>query len=202
MTTLHQAYLQACLHRQLFTDDEAFTLYQRLCELHQMTASREAMYTFFGELNRSIFKFDLELRRMTDEDTGIPMWSLVNTNGDDIAQQATKYTARELKYMKKLIHMIAGADNELFSVSAITALNESPDHLSKVETEALLTSFVKDGWLTLTEGYYGLGVRCLMELASYLKERFQMPECNICMDMITKVGRFKCLWFDIYTFLG
>ncbi|RKP24337.1 Nse1 non-SMC component of SMC5-6 complex-domain-containing protein [Syncephalis pseudoplumigaleata] len=195
MTNTHRAFLQACMATQLFTEDEAHDLYRRVCEATQVPYHEERLLDFMADLNRGIDKYDLEFRKAANEDTGEICWALVNTNGDRIAQYATGYSSQELQYFKKIpgqLDKMIRSEHELYALSSIQALNDSPTTMTRVQTEALLNRFVTDGWLSYasSHGQYGLGIRTLLELQTLLKDEYSMiKECTLCMDTISKGER-------------
>ncbi|KAI9594001.1 Nse1 non-SMC component of SMC5-6 complex-domain-containing protein [Syncephalis fuscata] len=187
----HRAFLQSCIATQLVSEQDIFELYRRVCEATQATYNESQLPDFIAEVNRGIDKYDLEFRKAANEDTGVIYWALVNTNGDKIAQYATGYSSQELQYFKRILDKIIKPDDEVFAVSSIHALNDAPATMTRVNTEALLNRFIADGWLShSSNGYYALGIRCLLELQTSLKDEYMiLKECTLCMDIISKGER-------------
>jgi len=85
------------------------------------------------------------------------------------------------------------APNESYCVPSMVALREAGNlptkSLTKAQAEALLTSFVANGWLMLSpEGRYTLSSRAVMELQPFLKSTYEdeVLECTSCMEIVTK----------------
>ncbi|KAG0056487.1 hypothetical protein BGZ83_004745 [Gryganskiella cystojenkinii] len=200
-TDLHRLFLQAAISKRLMTEATALDLYSRICTVSEEPFDRDHFSDFVTQLNEGLNSVELEFRRSQDEVTGVPIMALTNTNGQKIAQVATRYTPSELEYFKHLLDAIMMADDEMFCISSTAALHEAGKlknkenksvAMGKREAEALLDRFVADQWfIQSSAGAYSLSMRSLLELQSYLKETYedQIQECTLCMEIITKGQR-------------
>ncbi|GJJ78588.1 non-structural maintenance of chromosomes element 1 [Entomortierella parvispora] len=200
-TDLHRLYLQAAISKRLMTEATAQDLYSRVCTVTEEPYDRENFSDFITQLNEGLNSVELEFRRAQDEVTGVPVIALTNTNGQKIAQVATRYSPTELEYFKHLLDAIIMADDEAFCISSTAALHEAGKlknkenkavALTKKDAEALLDRFVADQWfIQSTAGAYSLSMRSLLELQTFLKETYddQIQECTLCMEIITKGQR-------------
>jgi len=102
-TDAHRLFLQACIIKRVVTEEKAHDLYRECCNITNVEARENALEDFITAINDKILGIDMEFRKSLDEMTGSPMWVLVNTRGDDIAQIATEYTAVEIAYFKHLV---------------------------------------------------------------------------------------------------
>ncbi|KAI9571235.1 Nse1 non-SMC component of SMC5-6 complex-domain-containing protein [Boletus coccyginus] len=154
--------------------------------------SRKAWDKFVSNINTSLNSLDLEFRHLTDEQTGIEMYSVVNTKDDEIAQMATDYTPLEIAYFKAVVEQIMLASREAYSVSSLAALREVgslKSNMTKSQAEAVLGSLVAKGWLLKSKrARYSLSTRALLELLPYLKSNYpeECLECTICFEIITR----------------
>ncbi|CAI2175630.1 539_t:CDS:2 [Funneliformis geosporum] len=195
-TDTHRLFLQASIAERFFTEETAIRLYQQACEATN-EQNTETITEFIATINTKLNTVDLELRKSHNEDDGTAVWALVNTNGDEIAQIATEYTAVEITFFRRLIELIVTAEDEEFSVSSIIALKEVSKlkvPLSKSNGETLLQRFTDDKWLIRSrEGKYSLSQRSILELQQYLKEEFEdhLLECTLCYDIVTKGQRCR-----------
>ncbi|RUO96053.1 Nse1 non-SMC component of SMC5-6 complex-domain-containing protein [Jimgerdemannia flammicorona] len=194
-TDAHRLFLQALISHRILKEEYAIQLYRNCCNLTGEEVDDERFLDFIATLNDSVGQFDMEIRKMHDETTGEPNWALVNTNGDEIAQLATEYTASEIAYFKRLIDLIVRADDDAFSVTSIVALREASKlktPITKSAAEALLDKFVDDRWLIKARnGRYSMDIRCLLELQGYLRGEYEdeILECTLCLDILTKGQR-------------
>ncbi|KII88656.1 hypothetical protein PLICRDRAFT_110634 [Plicaturopsis crispa FD-325 SS-3] len=155
---VQRLFLQAILSRRVVSAKLAKVLYAKCVEAVkaadenlaiQYTGSDAEWDNIITKVNNAIDGLDLEFKSQHDETTGRPMYALVNTKGDGIAQIATDYTANEITYFKAIVEQIMLGPRECYSVSSMAALREVNDikNMTKSQGEVLLSSFVANGWL-------------------------------------------------------
>ncbi|KAJ8473266.1 hypothetical protein ONZ45_g16353 [Pleurotus djamor] len=160
-------------------------------EIHH-SKQRDAWEQFVVKINDSLDCLDLEFRHLHDEYTGQEVYALVNRRGDEIAQMATQYSPAEIAYFRALVEQIMLAPNESYCVSSMAALhkvNSLKTSMSKTQAEAVLGTFVANGWLLKSkQGRYTLSTRSLIELLHYLQSTYpdEIIECTACLEMITR----------------
>ncbi|KAF8319261.1 hypothetical protein DL93DRAFT_2038927, partial [Clavulina sp. PMI_390] len=197
---IQRVFLQAVMSRQCMPE----RLAKQLCknairavkDLNKdlnIAFSNEWYEQFLVSVNGALEPFSLEFRRMKSEDTGEDVCAIINLKGDEVAQLATTFSATDIAYFKLIVEQIMLAPNESFCVSSMAALRETSNlpnkNLTKAQAEALLSSFVANGWLDLSKkGRYTLSTRSVMELQPYLKSTFEdeVLECTTCLEIVTK----------------
>ncbi|KDQ18033.1 hypothetical protein BOTBODRAFT_29347 [Botryobasidium botryosum FD-172 SS1] len=200
-TDVSRLFLQAVISRKYISDDLIRILWKKCHDaVRDADADAGVEYNeagfedFIDKTNESLNPVGLEMRSLYDEVTGIRMWALVNTKGDEISQMATDYTPQEMAFFKQIIEQIITAPNEAFSVSSMAALrtvNNLPvkSTMTKSQAEAVLGSFVARNWLVKSSrGRYSLSGRSLLELLPYLKSTYDedMLECTLCLEVCTR----------------
>ncbi|KAG9296433.1 hypothetical protein G9A89_015025 [Geosiphon pyriformis] len=194
-TNAHRLFLQASIAERVFLESKGLEIYKRVCEVTKNMFHQQDFEPFLDTINKRLNSMDMEFRKSLDESTGEALWALVNTSEDEIAKLATEYTPLEISYFKILIDMIVRADDEAFSVSAISALRECSrvkPPMTKNAAEQLIQRFVDDKWLVKSlSGRYSMSPRTILELQNYLKQEFddEIKECTLCFDIVTKGQR-------------
>ncbi|KAJ3046767.1 hypothetical protein HK097_000529 [Rhizophlyctis rosea] len=186
-TNLHRLFLQAYLLQRFAKEDTVLNIYRRCCEVAEVEYSDRDFTPFVGVLNETLDTLDMELRKGQAPDTGATYYALVNTNGDEIAQRATTFTANEVAYLKHVIDLIINAEDEAFEISSTLALRTVTPLQSKKDAQAFLDRLIKTQWLDDNNGLLSLSLRTLLELQQYLKTRHPdtLEDCTICMEIVT-----------------
>lgn len=205
-----QLFLQHCIGERYSKESELKQTLKYCYSQFPETKSTSSWVDTIAQLNSAILKFDLELRRGFDQETGETLWALVNTSDDDIALLATTYTSSELSYFKALIEAIITSNDNFFikqtealqltfSSGAQEEEQETPTSsqltaasFTKTEKEFLIESFVKDGWLAKSrQGYLTLGTRSILELQFKLKTQYEgyIFDCDLCKATFTQGSR-------------
>lgn len=186
------AWLQSLTSHRIVTVSFAQSLYARCCAVSQVPFSREAYSSMFAETVRHLSLLDLELRSFADQSTGKPMLALVNTKADKAIQQATRYSALEISFLKRFIEEVFKAKKEAFSVPSMEAVrlgSKLRSQFTQNAAEELLKNLIDHQWVELSEeGIYTLSTRSLLELRNYLQNEFgdeHFLTCTHCKDMIT-----------------
>lgn len=198
---VQRLFLQAVFSRGILSYQHALVLWAKCVDavraadptLDVSASNKRADWdAFVVSINRALNCLDLEFRHVMDESTGLEMYAVVNTRGDEIAQMATDYTPAEIAYFRAIVEQIMLASNECYSLSSLAALrevNSLKTNMSKSQAEAVLNSLVAKGWLLKSKrGRYSLSTRTLLELLPYLKSNYpdECLECTICMEIVTR----------------
>ncbi|KAH7889285.1 Nse1 non-SMC component of SMC5-6 complex-domain-containing protein [Phlebopus sp. FC_14] len=194
-------FLQAVFSRGILSFKHAQVLWEKCIDAVKVanptlnirfSDSRGDWDEFVANINDALNSLDLEFRHLMDEQTGVEMYAIVNTRGDEVAQMATEYTPVEIAYFKAVVEQIMLAPHEAYSVSSLAALREVNSlkaNMTKTQAETVLASFVAKGWLLKSKrGRYSLSTRALLELLPYLKSNYadEFLECTICMEIVTR----------------
>lgn len=148
------AWLQSLMSHRVVTVPFASALYERCCAATHAPYSRDAYRLMLEKTAKQLSLLDLELRRFRDQITGKAMLALVNTKGDKMIQGATRYTAPEISFLKKLIEEVFKAKKEAFSLPSMEAIrlgSKIKSTLTQNAAEELLKNLVDHQWIELSE---------------------------------------------------
>jgi hypothetical protein len=150
-------------------------------------------------INARLVPYNYEIRTGRDQKSKEITYALVNKTSDAMTQLATRFSASEIAYVRRLLDAMFETNNtslrETMAVKQTDANNlakprrnrqsqtastveESESQaadtgITLAETDAVLEELVKDGFLHFSKAkYYSLAPRALMELHSYLKETY------------------------------
>lgn len=150
-------------------------------------------------INSRLEPYSFEIRHTRNQTTKETTYALVNKTSDSLTQLATRFTASEIAYIRRLLDAMFDTNNtptrETMAIKHMDASQlarprrsrqsqaSAPDAesesqpadagLSIAEADAVLDSLVADNFLHLSRAnYYSLAPRALMELHSYLKETY------------------------------
>jgi hypothetical protein len=150
-------------------------------------------------INAKIERYDFEIRSTKDQHTKLTHYALVNKTSDSLTQLATKFSAGEIAYIRRLLDCMFETNNthtrEVMAVKHAEATQlarlkksrqsqvngdadgeatQSTDPgISIPEAEVVLRKLLDDAFLHLSKAkYYSLAPRALMELRAYLKETY------------------------------
>ncbi|KAI8818085.1 Nse1 non-SMC component of SMC5-6 complex-domain-containing protein [Fimicolochytrium jonesii] len=188
--TTTRLFIQAYLRHRILPETAVKALHAKVCALSEDQDALEDFPSFIGELNRRVDTFNMELRRGHEASTGKQFYALVNTNGDELAQQATECSPAEIAYFKHLVDVIINADDDVYELSSTAALSEASQMtpaMTKRDAQALIDRLIDNQWLVNRNGLLSLSLRTTLELQTYLKEEYQdrIHECTMCMEMVT-----------------
>lgn len=186
------SWLQSLVSHRIVPVAFAKHLYKRCCTIVNATYNEEAYRAMFDEAAKHLSSVDLELRTFRDQQYGQTMLALVNTKADTLIQGATRYSAPEIAFIKKLIEEIFKARREAYAIASLEAVrlgSKLRTHLTRDATEELLKNLVDHRWIDYsTEGIYTLSTRSLLELRNYLQNEFgeeYYHTCSHCKDLVT-----------------
>lgn len=156
---------------------------------------------YIALINERLHSLDLEIRSLRDQRNRTVTYAVVNTTSDHMVQVATRHSADELAYFRRLLDAMFETNNtrraEVCAVSSNTAmrLHKPPKDASPTEeggqqgavagaltmqhAQHALDDFRAAGWLEYDPDparWYVLGPRALMELSTYLVETYNDPE--------------------------
>ncbi|KAI8982628.1 Nse1 non-SMC component of SMC5-6 complex-domain-containing protein [Pilobolus umbonatus] len=186
----HRVFIQSMLTKVSLPQTEATKLYASISELTKVP--EEDFTQFVADINRELELLDYSIRTSYHEQDGTAYLTMINLKQDQLTEIATHYSPLELTYCNELFEAIVTADQDDFAISHMDALRlgkgMKPVGLSQKETQELLDSLVKDGWIGEEDkGVYYLETRALAELQGYFREQYGdiIKECTICLDIIT-----------------
>ncbi|KAJ4382214.1 hypothetical protein N0V86_002546 [Didymella sp. IMI 355093] len=151
-------------------------------------------------INARLEAYNYEIRHGRNQQSKEITYALVNKTSDTMTQLATRFSASEIAYVRRLLDAMFETNNtsvrETMAVKQLEANNlakprrnrqsqaasmvgedgqsQAPDTgITIAEADLVLDELIKDGFLQLSKaGYYSLAPRALMELHSYLKETY------------------------------
>ncbi|TKY88883.1 hypothetical protein EX895_002124 [Sporisorium graminicola] len=191
-TLARVSWLQSLVSHRIVPVSFAKHLYKRCCSILGAPYDEAAYQAMYDEATKHLSVLDLEIRRLRDQQTGEHMLALVNTKADKLIQGATRYTANEIAFIKKLVEEIFKAKKETYSLPALEAVrlgSKVRTHLTRDATEELLKNLVDHRWIDYSsDGIYTLSTRSLLELRNYLQSEFgedYYHTCTHCKDLVT-----------------
>lgn len=152
-------------------------------------------------INSRLEPYDFEIRSTRHQQTKETTFALVNKTSDAMTQLATRFSASEIGFIRRLLDAMFETNNtptrETMAIKQMDASqlarprrnrqsqaasmavdddgqSQAVDPgITMAEADAVLESLVADGWLQLSKArYYSLAPRALLELHSYLKETY------------------------------
>ncbi|KAF3036217.1 hypothetical protein E8E12_007543 [Didymella heteroderae] len=150
-------------------------------------------------INARLEPYNYEIRHGRNQQSKELTYALVNKTSDAMTQLATRFSASEIAYIRRLLDAMFETNNtsvrETMAVKQLEANNLAKPRRSRqsqaasmveegesqvpdtgitiAEADLVLEELIKDGFLQLSKhGYYSLAPRALMELHSYLKETY------------------------------
>lgn len=190
MTTYHNGHrllLQVMISKKIVTENEARDFYTKVCSTCNEDANPDKFTEFIATINNQLESLFMELRRGRSEDTGDVYYSLVNKAEDEHSKLATEYQPHEIEFIKSMLNMIIESENG--SVSSVDLINIGMDLTKKISAQAaqeLLNKLIDGGWIKENGGKAFLGSRTIIELGSYLKNKYKdhVGECMLCLDFV------------------
>ncbi|KAJ1017772.1 hypothetical protein NDA16_005090 [Ustilago loliicola] len=186
------SWLQSLLSHRIVPESFAKHLYQRCCAVTHYPYSESTYRSMTDEASKQLSLLDLEIRSSREQGSGRRVLALVNTKNDDVIQGATRYSALEISFIKKLVEEIFKARREAYSLPALEAVrlgSKLRSHMTRDATEELLKNLVDHRWIDYSsEGIYTLSTRSLLELRNYLQNEFgddYFHICTHCKDLVT-----------------
>ena len=152
-------------------------------------------------INAKIEHYDFEIRSIKDQHTKLTVYALVNKTSDSLTQLATKFSASEIAYIRRLLDYMFETNNthtrEVMAIKHTEASNlarisrrnrqsqingnaedgetSQPTDLgiSIPEADAVLLTLLHESFFQKSPAlYYSLAPRALMELRAYLKDTY------------------------------
>eukprot|EP00730_Choanoeca_flexa_P005949 TRINITY_DN12057_c1_g4_i1.p1 TRINITY_DN12057_c1_g4~~TRINITY_DN12057_c1_g4_i1.p1 ORF type:complete len:347 (+),score=82.06 TRINITY_DN12057_c1_g4_i1:51-1043(+) len=185
LKTMHQMFLQSLMSHQLASEESLKLIQKECCKIER---SAESFSTTLGICKAALNKLGLDIKSFKTEDTGKPVYAIVNKTNDEEAQLGTAYSKKEIEYFHQVLTMLMESQNR--HVDSMTLhhlggeLSGDVGSLSMLECERVCQRLCKDGWLVRfrNTGSLTFGPRTHLELLSYLKEAFpdQILKCAVC----------------------
>nr|CDI55057.1 conserved hypothetical protein [Melanopsichium pennsylvanicum 4] len=186
------AWLQSLVSHRIVPSTFAKHLYQKCCAISQTPYDDAAYHLMLDESSIHLSALDLEIRTFRDQSSGQEVLALVNTKHDTFIQGATRYSALEISFIKKLVEEIFKARREAYAIPSLEAVrlgSKLRTHMTRDATEELLKNLVNHRWIDYSEdGIYTLSTRSLLELRNYLQNEFgeeHYHTCTHCKDLVT-----------------
>ncbi|GAA5942029.1 hypothetical protein JCM1841_005430 [Sporobolomyces salmonicolor] len=196
--TCRHLFLQSLIARRCMTFELARKVYKdctRLCGVE----NSDPLETFIAQMEPGLSMCGLDIKQTRDQETGTPLFVLINSIQDDPAKLATEYKAEEIAFFKAVVEKIILAPRMSYSVSQTDAVRCAKAPVTKTVAIQLIKSLLAKGWLTLhPSGRLILSPRSLVELAPYLRDTFQdedeedttprerpVVDCNLCLGIVT-----------------
>lgn len=152
-------------------------------------------------INAKIEPYDFEIRSVKDQYTNTLTYAFVNKTSDSLTQLATKFTAGEIAYIRRLLDCMFETNNtHSHQVMALkhteasqlarpsrrnrqSQINSSAEEreasqavdtgITIQEADDVLDALVNESFFQKSRsGYYSLAPRAIMELGTYLKETY------------------------------
>jgi hypothetical protein len=151
-------------------------------------------------INARLEPYNFEIRHARNQQTKETTYALVNKTSDAMTQLATRFSASEIAYIRRLLDAMFETNNtptretmavkqteasqlarprrnrqsQAASIADEEGQSQAADAgITMGEADAVLEALVADGFLQLSRaGFYSLAPRALMELHSYLKETY------------------------------
>lgn len=156
-------------------------------------------------INAKIEHYDFEIRSTRDQQTKLIHYALVNKTSDSLTQLATRFSANEIAYVRRVLDYMFETNNsrtrEVMAIKQTEAsqlarprrnrqsqINGTAEDgetsqaadtgISIPEADDVLDTLVNEAFFQKSrQGYYSLASRALMELRAYLKETYnETPE--------------------------
>ncbi|GAA5890608.1 hypothetical protein JCM5296_004313 [Sporobolomyces johnsonii] len=196
--TCRHLFLQSLITRRSMTFELARKVYKECTKLCGIENS-DPLENFIAQMEPGLSMCGLDIKQTRDQETGTPLFVLINSIQDDPAKLATEYKAEEIAFFKAVVEKIILAPRLSYSVSQTDAVRCAKAPVTKTVAIQLIKSLLAKGWLTLhPSGRLILSPRSLVELAPYLRDTFQDEEeedatprerpvvdCNLCLGIVT-----------------
>ncbi|KAJ4993075.1 RING-like domain-containing protein [Stagonosporopsis vannaccii] len=207
-TYVHRAFLQSFFTHGVMTVDELKPVLAALMTAHDPgrpfpvgDVTQSGFITpIIQTINARIEPYDFEIRHSRHQQTKEITYALVNKTSDAMTQLATRFSASEIAFIRRLLDAMFETHNtrsrETMAVKQMEASQLARPRRSRQsqaaslpdddgqtqatdsgitigEADAVLETLVAEGFLQLSKArYYSLAPRALMELHSYLKETY------------------------------
>ena len=232
-TYMHRAFFQAFLTHSVMTVEEIKPVLAHVMTAHSKSSiDFEAQSTFNNQppsdperpwtagdvtqphltstiqtINARIEHYDFEIRSMKDQHTKLTVYALVNKTSDSLTQLATKFSASEIAYIRRLLDYMFETNNthtrevmaikhtEASQLARIRRARQSQVNGEEAESQAqdagisiqeadeVLITLQNEGFFQKSPAsYYSLAPRALMELRAYLKETYNEPASSPAAD--------------------
>ncbi|CAO2658233.1 Nn.00g059560.m01.CDS01 [Neocucurbitaria sp. VM-36] len=207
-TWIHRAFLQAFMTHSVMTADEMKPILAHVISAHnpdrpwtEGDVTQPQITNTIQTINAKIEPYDFEIRSIRDQQTKTTTYAFVNKTSDSLTQLATKFTASEIAYIRRLLDQMFETNNthtrEVMALKHTEAsqlarpsrrnrqshVNGSAENgdasqpadtgISIPEADDVLDTLVNESFFQKSRsGYYSLAPRALMELGAYLKETY------------------------------
>ncbi|KZM27853.1 uncharacterized protein EKO05_0004632 [Ascochyta rabiei] len=208
-TYVHRVFLQSFFTHGVMTVDEIKPVLAAIMTAHnperpfpEGDVTQQGLITpLIQTINAKLEPYNFEIRHARDQTTKVTTYALINKTSDSLTQLATRFSASEIAYIRRLLDAMFDTNNtptrEILAVKQMDAsqlarprrarqsqaANLADEHeassqtadtgITMAEADHVLDALVADQFLRLSRAkYYSLAPRALMELHSYLKETY------------------------------
>ncbi|KAF2632404.1 hypothetical protein BU25DRAFT_406936 [Macroventuria anomochaeta] len=207
-TYVHRVFLQSFFTHGVLTIDEIKPVLAAIMTAHnpdrpfpEGDVTQSGFITpIIQTINAKLEPYDFEIRHARNQQTKETTYALVNKTSDSMTQLATRFTANEIAYIRRLLDAMFETNNtptrEIMAIKPMDAsqlarprrnrqsqaasmvdedvqLQAADTGITIGEADAVLDALLADNFLQLSRSkYYSLAPRALMELHSYLKETY------------------------------
>ncbi|KAF9697176.1 hypothetical protein EKO04_005022 [Ascochyta lentis] len=213
-TYVHRVFLQSFFTHGVMTVDEIKPVLAAIMTAHnpdrpfpEGDVTQQGLITpIIQTINFKLEPYDFEIRHTRDQTSKETTYALVNKTSDSLTQLATRFSAGEIAYIRRLLDAMFDTNNtptrEILAVKQMdasqlarprrgrqsqatapadedaSASQAADTGITIAEADNVLDALVADQFLRLSRAkYYSLAPRALMELHSYLKETYnETPE--------------------------
>jgi hypothetical protein len=155
-------------------------------------------------INAKITHYDFEIRSTKDQQSKLTVYALINKTSDALTQFATKFSAGEIAYVRRLLDYMFDTNNtharEVMAIKHTDASNlarvrrnrqsqangdaedsqPSDPGISIAEADDVLAALLQHSFFQKSPAqYYSLAPRALMELRAYLKETYNESQDDV-----------------------
>jgi len=146
------------------------------------------------KINQEIRPLGMEIRRGMDERNGKFAFILINRiSSEQTVSAFSDYSPLELEYFKAILAAIFEEESRTLSerccLNLTTRLSKK---MTMEEGERFLERMIADNWLEKKRGQILLHVRTIHEMEPYLKDTFQLDECQLCKIVVISKKNQEC----------
>ncbi|CAG2110206.1 unnamed protein product [Medioppia subpectinata] len=176
--------IQSLMWRQCVSEDNLKRLVTK-CKRGEEAAteaSNELVAEVVTRVNRQMRAYNISVSRGPNESDGTIYYALINTADNDITRMANSWSQKELLYFRKLMAAIIENKNSCIASTKMLNIGREDDiKFSLPVSETLTNKWVEQKWFEdVSDGKIAIGIRTLLEMSVYIRERFEVQDCFRC----------------------
>ncbi|KAL0477603.1 non-structural maintenance of chromosomes element 1 [Acrasis kona] len=173
MTETHRHLLQFIMKEGYLSKKKLNDTLDNYKVQHEYKGRDRVDEDFTRTINNAIGPMHLAIKAMVHPRSKDIYFAIINEQDDEISKLATQYNAHEVQLFKQILNAIV--ENENSSITTTDAVNLRDNKSMNIEeTEKVLNSFAKDGWIEKKKDEVWFGIRTLLELRMYLLNEFEV----------------------------